>query len=186
MTNAYIIHNGELYHYGVKGMKWGHRKKYYTSSGNLNKLGQARKLYETTKQREKTALKAVKKTSRGFGLQAIKNNDAARKVYKKASADAVNAKAQYKAAKAKNAQKAEKAEFKTYSKEMAKIGLPGSVNDANSFGKSTSVYNSLKAKKGKKYADAVLKSANRRVNAGLATSVVTLAGLAVVESMLLS
>ena len=30
----------ELYHYGVKGMKWGHRKKYYNSDGSLNKLGQ--------------------------------------------------------------------------------------------------------------------------------------------------
>lgn len=23
----YILHNGELYHHGVKGMRWGHRKK---------------------------------------------------------------------------------------------------------------------------------------------------------------
>lgn len=29
----------ELYHYGVKGMKWGHRKKYYNSDGSLNDKG---------------------------------------------------------------------------------------------------------------------------------------------------
>lgn len=28
-----------LMHYGVKGMKWGHRKRYYDSSGNLNARG---------------------------------------------------------------------------------------------------------------------------------------------------
>lgn len=32
-------YNNELYHYGVKGMKWGHRKKYYNSDGSLNDRG---------------------------------------------------------------------------------------------------------------------------------------------------
>ena len=45
--NDYVIVNGELYHYGVKGMRWGHRKKYYNSDGSLNKLGQARQNYKT-------------------------------------------------------------------------------------------------------------------------------------------
>lgn len=43
------MYNNELYHYGVKGMKWGHRKKYYNSDGTLNKLGQARQNYKTAK-----------------------------------------------------------------------------------------------------------------------------------------
>ena len=37
----------ELYHYGVKGMRWGHRKKYYNADGSLNRLGQARQNYKT-------------------------------------------------------------------------------------------------------------------------------------------
>ena len=38
MSN-YIIHNGELYHYGVKGMKWGVRR-YQNEDGSLTKEGQ--------------------------------------------------------------------------------------------------------------------------------------------------
>ena len=26
MDDNYILHNGELYHWGVKGMRWGHKK----------------------------------------------------------------------------------------------------------------------------------------------------------------
>ena len=33
MSN-YIIKDGELYHYGVKGMKWGHRKNIYDINAN--------------------------------------------------------------------------------------------------------------------------------------------------------
>lgn len=43
------MYNDELKHFGVKGMKWGHRKKYYDSDGNLNRLGKARQEYKTAK-----------------------------------------------------------------------------------------------------------------------------------------
>lgn len=34
-----IFYPDYLMHYGVKGMKWGHRKRYYDASGNLNARG---------------------------------------------------------------------------------------------------------------------------------------------------
>ena len=38
----YILHNGELYHYGVKGMKWGVRKSRSNSSRKMAKLSKTR------------------------------------------------------------------------------------------------------------------------------------------------
>ena len=35
----YYNYDDYLMHYGVKGMKWGHRKRYYDSNGNLNARG---------------------------------------------------------------------------------------------------------------------------------------------------
>ena len=64
MSN-YIYHNGtlmnsELYHYGVKGMKWGVRR-YQNADGSLTEAGKKR----VSKKYEKLA----KKTTKAFGEQ---------------------------------------------------------------------------------------------------------------------
>lgn len=38
MSNTYTIQNGELYHYGVKGQKWG-RRRYQNPDGSLTPAG---------------------------------------------------------------------------------------------------------------------------------------------------
>ena len=38
MTNYILAPNGELYHWGIKGMKWGVRR-YQNKDGSLTELG---------------------------------------------------------------------------------------------------------------------------------------------------
>lgn len=65
---------------------------------------------------------------------------------------------------------------------MYKTGLKGSVNDAYSGNKSTKLYNSLTAQKGKKYADAVESRVKQKaVRALVADTALLAVGLSMIK-----
>ena len=72
----------------------------------------------------------------------------------KKRAETVTAKAKYNAAKALDSKKADEAEFKTYTKAIKK---------SNDLRNTTSLYNDISSKKGKAYADSVVKSAQNEL-----------------------
>lgn len=179
------MYENELYHYGVKGMKWGQRKKYQSSNGGLNSLGKARKNYEVSKTNQKQARKAFRKNSgSGIGFEGINRYQKAQTAYNNAEFNTLSAKAKYKAAKAKSEKKANKAEFNTYRKAMQRTGLPGSAYDTQSGGKSTLIYNKVKAEKGKAYADKVAKKVQNRAYAQIAAGMAVAVGSTVVSMYL--
>lgn len=182
------LSSDELMHYGVLGMKWGKRKKYQTSNGNLNSLGKARKNYEDAKANRKQTFKEQRKKlgidgKFGVGVSGIAKAQKAQSTYNKSVANEVTAKAKYNAAKSKNS---EKAEFNTYRKMMQKSGIVGSAADQKSGGRSTAIYNEIKVKKGKTYADRVQKKVQNRAYTAIATSVAVSVGSAVVSGILMS
>lgn len=185
----------ELYHYGVPGMKWGHRKN-RSIIATRNAYKQARK--EETKARVKRAFSSSTYLAGGenrrkaaINTNRIKKASAARE---KAAFKAIDtqAKAAYdkKLAKTGDKAKAEKASLKVHSKAMQKgrhgSGLSGSIADAKSGGQNTRYYNHLKATKGKKYADKAEKKYMNKSVAVLAGSVAYLAGVAIYDAYRLS
>lgn len=161
----------ELYHYGVPGMKWGHRKASYAAERNA---------YKQSKKKLRAARKNLR-NSGGFGIKGIERYNAAEKKYSDAEVNMINAKAKYKAAKSK---KSAKAEFNTYRKEMQKSGLVGSVTDRQSGGRSTRLYENLKATKGKAYADKVQKKVEKVVVKQLVGTAAVAFGAAVASGIL--
>lgn len=172
MIPEYYAH--ELYHYGVKGMKWGVRKKTYETE--RNDYRQARKEY-------KTARKEYRRSVYGMGINAINRAKTAESKMQDAELRAIDAKAKYKAAKSKDSAKAE---FKTYRKEMQKSGLAGSAADSNKGGRSTRMYEHLTETKGKEYADRVQKKVQNVAITEFATAATVTAGTLFVEAYLLS
>lgn len=179
--NQYVISNGgfyevpvddELYHYGVKGMRWGHRKKYEAE----------RTAYKQAKKNYRQARRDLSVAGYGaIGRAGIKKYKSVEKKVDKAELDMIDAKAKYKAAKSKNS---EKAEARVYRKAMQKSGIVGSAADDKYGGRSTRIYNHLKASKGKAYADSIEKRVENQAYATIAASAAVTVGAMVVSSML--
>lgn len=158
----------ELYHYGVPGMKWGVRR-----ASNSSNRAKAKQQYKDAKKNYWTA-----RRSKGglIGIEGIAKSQAKQNRVNEASMNVISKKAAYNASKAKTKDKAKKAEFKTYRKEMQKTGLAGSALDQQSGGRSTQIYNKMKAEKGKAYADSVQKSVQNHAYAQVATSATVAVG----------
>ena len=163
-----ITSNGELYHYGVPGMKWGRRK----SNPALDR-------YKTAKKTYRTEIKdARKQYGHGVGIKGIAKANKAIAKADKAEMEFISEKAKYKASKSA------KKERNTYVKEMTKSGLPGSAKDNYMRNRSTRLYNSIKAEKGKKYADDIMKKTQNRTVGALAATAAFTVGTMVVTTIL--
>lgn len=167
----------ELYHYGIPGMKWGHRKNPQVAS--------ARTAYKSAKKDFRKSTKNYRRSAGlGIGINAVSKERKARPKMRNAEMKMIDKKAKYNASKAKNESKAKKAEFNTYRKEMQKSGIVGSVSDERSRGRSESMYNHIKRQKGKEYADAVQKKVQNTSIRRFATSSAIAVGSAAVTAYL--
>jgi len=169
-------HSDELIHYGIPGMKWGHRKTAAYKNAKADYKNAKRKYF-------KSSVVRVGSMVNNDMFKRSEYNTAAGKKYmtrqadrNKAYSNKVNAQAKLKSISTKKTNKLgyNKAEFNTYVKGLNKSGIPNSQLDRNTNGKGTTLYNSIARKKGKTYANAVLsKTGNKKANAiiigGLAT-----------------
>ena len=167
----------ELYHHGVLGMKWGHRKSPEVTSARNN--------YQRAKKAQRDVNRSTfgRTAFGGVGVTGINNYNSAMKSRQKAEMNTLNAKAKYNAAKSKNS---EKAEFNTYRRAMQKSGLAGSAADTKHGGRSTAIYNELKVKKGKAYADRVQKKVQNVAVTELAASGVLALGSMAAQAYLMN
>jgi len=182
-------HFDELYHYGVPGMKWGHRKSASVMS--------ARSAYKQARKdlRKAKVKKFFSKSTYLAGYDNVQKNKQAKKNIKqlvknreKAAFKAIDAQAKYaydkKLAKTGNKAKAEKASMKVHAKAMSKSkygsGLPGSSADKGKG--NTRYYEHMAATKGKKYANAVEKKYKNKILRDVAGGAAVLVGSLAVEA----
>lgn len=163
----YVLVGGELYHYGVKGMKWGHRKR--------PEISDLRKRYDSAKSAKKESYKKYSKSFNKAYNKSIsayspvkkhrENND---KRWEKASRDAEAY------AKAKDTYKAVKKERKQQIKNTyRKLQDNASVKDRI-------VYNNATRKKAAKYVvdnNMSIKDATKKANSDARRNTAILLGV---------
>lgn len=176
----------ELYHYGVKGQRWGERR-YQNEDGSLTDegrqhygVGERRQEIRDARANVKRARVAYKEAGRsnvpfGFGVDAIRRAQAAEKANTKARNKAERElwKAQAELGKVK---RGEKGEFNAYKRMFRSSGLPGSVTDTNVGGRSSRLYDTIARTKGKDYAESVLRSYEKESIRGLIGSSIAAVG----------
>lgn len=180
----------ELYHHGVKGMKWGQRK---AKSEYHQSLTRAKTAYKSNKKKIDAgytkASEMFDKKTNGGRVRNKKAEQAFDKAADKWASDRKSAKADYKKTKTsiKRTAKAQKKEFKADVKNYKKnanildlsVNKDGSVNVTS---RADTMKKSIAAKKGESYANKVVKQyqkqERRETVAMLTSAAVTTAGYA--------
>lgn len=141
---VYVHNSDELYHYGVKGMRWGHRKAVYQNTATRPGNSALRQQYLDAKANKKAANKAYKKAFN-------KAYDNSWKQFTKKQRAANDARWNDAVEKAKTANAADKA-FKQVKKER-KAAIKSTYKKLNSEAsfKDKLLYNDATRKKAAKY-----------------------------------
>ena len=186
----------ELYHYGVLGMRWGHR--------NSKAVQNAHKAYKQSKREyRKESFKNLKnvfrkstwvagaknqedykKAHKGLTDARNKREQAAFKLIDAAAKDAYNKKLSKTGSKTKAVKAEQKVYYKGFKQERYGAGLVGSSADSKKrhgvTKGNTRYYNHIAKVKGKKYANAVEKKYGKRLTKQLVGGIALATGAAIV------
>ena len=189
-------HTDELYHYGVLGMRWGHRRN--------SAVRDAHKAYKQSKREyRKESVKNLKnvfrkstwvagaknqeddkKAHKGLTDARNKREQAAFKLIDAAAKDAYNKKLSKTGSKAKAIKAEQKVYYKGFKQERYGTGLVGSSADSKKRHGVTKgnahYYNHIAKVKGKKYANAVEKKYGKRLTKQLVGGIALATGAAIV------
>lgn len=189
-------HTDELYHYGVLGMHWGHRRNRAVNNA-YKAYKQSKKEYrkESVKNIKNAFRKSTwiagaknqedyKKAHKGLTDARNKREQAAFKLIDSAAKDAYNKKLSKTGSKAKAVKAEQKVYYKGFKQESYGAGLVGSSADykkRHGVAKgNTHYYNHIAKVKGKKYANAVEKKYGKRLTKQLVGGIALATGAAIV------